>query len=218
MADFQTLQAKLHELVGRKWELPAIEERCRILSTQGIPRKVLNRDEIIANRHQILDRVQLRGEEYNFFAGNCARSAALAVMEEFGLGNLEVIKALSPFPSFGGTGWMCGGVTGALVVLGLYGGSEDLQNLDAMRSTIMAAQRFMARFEEEAGAVTCRRLQQDMVFGRYMNPGASPENMKAFQEARGFEKCSLFPGIGARIAAEIIIDSIAEGAPMANKV
>jgi C_GCAxxG_C_C family probable redox protein len=214
MADYQLLQMKLYELAGRKWDLPAIEARCRIIAAQGISRKELNRDEITASKQQILDRVQLRGEEYNFFAGNCARSAALAVMEEFGLGNLEVIKALSPFPGFGGTGWMCGGVTGGLIALGLHGGSDDLRNQDAMRGTILAAQRFMARFNEEVGAVTCRRIQQDVVFGRYMDPGAGPENLKAFQQAKGFEKCSLFPGLGARIAAEIIIESIASSAPL----
>jgi hypothetical protein len=66
----------------------------------------------------------------------------------------------------------------------------------------------MARFENEAGGVTCRKIQEDVVFGRYMDPGASPENLKAFEQAKGFEKCSMLPGIGARIAAEIIMESI----------
>ena len=206
--DFGAIQTKLQELVERKWDLPAIKERCKVFSEQGIPRKELDRNEIIADRQQILDRVQRRAEEYNFFAGNCARSTALAVMEEFGLGTMEVVKALSPFPGFGSTGWMCGAVSGGLIALGLYGGSEDLRDHDAMRATIMAAKRFMARFEEEAGGVTCRKIQEDVVFGRYMDPGASPENMKAFEQAKGFEKCSLLPGIGARLAAEIIIESI----------
>jgi C_GCAxxG_C_C family probable redox protein len=210
MADKEALREKLQELVDRKWDLPAVEARCRTIVAQGILAKKLNPNEILTNRQQILDRVQRRGEEYNFFAGNCARSSALAVMEEFGLGNMEVLKALSPFPGFGGTGWMCGAVTGGLVVLGLYGGSEDLQNLAAMRSTITAAKQFMARFEEEVGAVTCRKIQEDVVFGRYMDPGASPENMKAFEQAKGFAKCSLFPGIGARIAAGIIIESMVQ--------
>jgi hypothetical protein len=30
--------------------------------------------------------------------------------------------------------------------------------------------------------------------------------MGAFAVAKGFEECDIFPGIGARIAAEIIID------------
>jgi hypothetical protein len=41
-----------------------------------------------------------------------------------------------------------------------------------------------------------------------MDPAASPEHMRSFAEARGFEKCGLLPGIGARLAAEIIIESL----------
>jgi C_GCAxxG_C_C family probable redox protein len=188
--------------------MPAIEARYKKMAAEGIPKKTLNRDEILADKGQILDRVQQRGEEYNFLARNCARGTALAVMEEFGLGNIEIIKALSPFPGFGGTGWMCGGVTGGLIALGLYFGSDNLLDYEAVGATIMAARQFMPRFEEEAGSVTCPTLQEDVVFGRYMDPAASPEHMEAFAKAQGFEKCGLFPGIGARLAAEIIIESL----------
>jgi C_GCAxxG_C_C family probable redox protein len=186
----------------------AIEARIKELSQDGIPRKRLDPKELLANKEQILDRVQRRGEEYNFLARNCARSTALAVMEEFGLGNMEIIKALSPFPGFGGTGWMCGGVTGGLIALGLYFGSDDLQNDEAVGATIMAARKFMSRFEKEIGAVVCPKIHEEVVFGRYMDPAASLENMEAFAAAKGFEKCGLMPGIGARLAAEIIIESL----------
>jgi C_GCAxxG_C_C family probable redox protein len=202
----------LQELAGRKWDLPAIEARCKGIAARGFPPKTLDRNEISAHRQQILDRVQRRAEEYNFYVGNCARSAALAVMEEFGLGNMEVIKALSPFPGFGGTGWMCGGVTGGLIALGLFGGSDDLRDQDATRATIQAVRRFMARFEQEAGGVTCPQIHQEVVFGKYTDPAASPDNMRAFEQAQGFEKCSLFPGIGARLAADIIIESLVQPA------
>jgi len=208
MADYEALKAKVQELAERAWDMVAIEARYKKLATEGMPKKTLDRDEILANKQQILDRVQQRGEEYNFLARNCARSTALAVMEEFGLGNLEVIKALSPFPGFGGTGWMCGGVTGGLIALGLYFGSDDVQDYDAVGATIMAARKFMPRFEEKVGAVVCPKLHEDVVFGRYMDPAASPENMEAFAQAQGFEKCGLLPGIGARLAAEIIIESL----------
>ena len=212
MADYEALQAKVQELAERSWDMPAIEARYKKLAVEGIPKKKLNRDEILANKQQILDRVQRRGEEYNFFARNCAKSTALAVMEEFGLGNMEIVKALSPFPGFGGTGWMCGGVTGALIALGLYFGSDDMQDYEAVGATIMAARQFMPRFEEKVGAVVCPKIHEDVVFGRYMDPAASPENMAAFAEAQGFEKCGLMPGIGARLAAEIIIESMESGA------
>ncbi len=208
MADYQALKIKVQELAERRWDLPAIEARCKAFAATGIAPKALNRKEISSNKEQILDRVQNRAEEYNFFIRNCARSTALAVMEEFGLGSIEVVKALSPFPGFGGTGWMCGGVTGGLIALGLYGGSNDPIDQDAMRTTIQLARQFMPRFEQKVGAFTCPKIQEDIVFGRYMDPAASPENMQAFQEAKGFEMCSLLPGIGARLAAEIIIESI----------
>jgi C_GCAxxG_C_C family probable redox protein len=208
VADYAALKKKVDELAQRAWDVPALEARAKRLAAEGIPKKTLNRAEILANRQQILDRVQQRAEEYNFLARNCARSTALAVMEEFGLGNMEIIKALSPFPGFGGTGWMCGGVTGGLIALGLYFGAADVQDYDAVGATIAAARRFMPRFEEEVGAVLCPKIQEDVVFGRYMDPAASPENMEAFAKAQGFERCSLLPGIGARLAAEVIIESI----------
>ena len=208
MVDYEALEARVQELGEREWDLPAIEARYKKMAAEGIPKKTLNRDEVLANRQQILDRVQRRAEEYNFLARNCARGTALAVMEEFGLGNMEIIKALSPFPGFGGTGWMCGGVTGGLIALGLYFGSEDVQDYDAVGATIMAARKFMPRFEDKVGAVVCPTIHEDVVFGHYMDPAASPENMQAFAEAQGFEKCGLLPGIGARLAAEIIIESL----------
>jgi C_GCAxxG_C_C family probable redox protein len=186
----------------------ALKARVKKMAAEGIPKKKLDPKEMLANKEQILDRVQRRAEEYNFITKNCARGTALAVMEEFGLGNMEIVKALSPFPGFGGTGWMCGGVTGGLIALGLYLGSDDVLDYEAVGATIMAARKFMPRFEEEVGSVVCPKIQEDVIFGRYMDPAASEENMEAFAKAKGFEKCGLLPGIGARLAAEIIIESM----------
>jgi C_GCAxxG_C_C family probable redox protein len=129
-------------------------------------------------------------------------------MEEFCLGNMEIVRALSPFPGFGGTGWMCGGVTGGLIALGLYFGRDEVVDYEATGATIMAARNFMPRFEAEAGSLRCPSLQEDVVFGQYMDPAASEENMQAFALAKGFEKCGVLPGIGARIAADIIIQGL----------
>jgi len=207
MTDYAALKKKVDALAQRAWDVPTLEARVNKLAAEGIPRKTLDPKEMLANKEQILDRVERRAEEYNFILKNCAKSAALAVMEEFGLGNMGIIKALSPFPGFGGTGWMCGGVTGALIALGLYFGSEDALNYEATGATIMAARKFMPRFEEQVGAVVCPKIHEDVVFGRYMDPAASPEKMEAFAKAQGFEKCGLLPGIGARLAAEIIVES-----------
>jgi len=129
-------------------------------------------------------------------------------MEEFGLGNIEIIRALSPFPGFGVTGWICGAVSGGLIALGLYFGSDDLLDYEGTGATMTAARKFMPRFEEELGSVLCPKIQEDVIFGRYMDPRASDENMEAFRGEKGYEKCALPAGIGARLAAEIIIESM----------
>jgi C_GCAxxG_C_C family probable redox protein len=217
MPDYEALKARVQELEERDWDIAAIEARHKKLLDDGISPKTHKPAELLANKQEILDRVQLWAEEYNFFAQNCARSTALAVMEEFGLGNMDVVKALSPFPGFGGTGWMCGGITGGLIALGLFFGNGDLQDYDAVGVSIDAAREFMPRFEEQVGSVLCPKIHEDVVFGRYMDPAASLESMEAFAEAKGFEKCGLLPGIGARLAAEIIIESLARDGSVSKK-
>ena len=211
MSKVKTWEKRLPDLVDRTWEMGAIRARLNNLRQKGFVPKDLDWAALQANRSEVLDRVQFRGEEYEYLTHSCSKGSALALMEEFGLGNWTIIRAMSPFPGFGMTGGICGGVTGSLIALGLFFGSDDLLDNDAVGATIMAAREFMPRFEEEAGSVVCPKLQEDVIFGRYMDPAASLENMEAFAQAQGFEKCGLLPGIGARIAAEIMIDSLGQG-------
>jgi C_GCAxxG_C_C family probable redox protein len=126
-------------------------------------------------------------------------------MEEFGLGKWSIIKAMSPFPGFGMTGGICGGVSGSLIALGLFFGSDDPEDYQGNGRSMTAARKFIARFKEELGTIMCPELHQEIIFGRYMDPRASQENFEAFQKAQGYEKCALPPGVGARIAAEVIL-------------
>jgi C_GCAxxG_C_C family probable redox protein len=208
MPDYMALKKKVGELAARQWDAPAIEVRLRNLATGGIPRKKLNQKEMLADKQQILDRVQLRAEEYNFMLKNCAQGTALALMEEFGQGNLEIIEALSPFPGMGGTGDICGGITGSLINLGLYFGSDNPLDYDAKGLTIMIAQRFIALFEETIGHKQCAEIIETVTIGYPLNPGESEESMMTFAKEKGFEKCGLIPGVAAGLAAGLIIDSM----------
>jgi C_GCAxxG_C_C family probable redox protein len=208
MTDLEALKAKVQELAERAWDMAAMEARYNKLVAEGIPRKTLNRDEILANKQQILDRVHQRAEEYNFLFKNCPQGTALALMEEFGLGSMEIIKALCPFPGVGGTGEICGAITGSLITFGLYFGSDNIMDFEATGGTIMTAQKFMAFFEDKVGYMHCSDIQEKVIFGRNMDPGASEAHMEAFAKAKGFEKCGLATGIGARLAAEFIIESL----------
>jgi hypothetical protein len=70
MANYEALKKRVEELAERAWDVPAIEARIKKLSAEGIPRKRLNRDEILTNEQQVLNRVRLRAEEYNFLVRN----------------------------------------------------------------------------------------------------------------------------------------------------
>jgi C_GCAxxG_C_C family probable redox protein len=208
MPDYAALKEKVDELAARVWDVPALEARIKKLVAEGIPKKTLNPKEILANKEQILNRVQLRAEEYNFITKNCAQGTALALMEEFGLGNMEIIKALTPFPGIGGTGEICGGITGTLINFGLYFGSDDRLDYETMNNTIMISQKFMALFEGKIGHMYCADIIETVILGHRLNPGESEAAMMTFTGEKGFEKCGLPPGVGVRLAAEFIIDSM----------
>jgi C_GCAxxG_C_C family probable redox protein len=208
MTDYVALKKKVDELAARVWDVKGIEARVKKLVEKGIPRKKLDPKEMLANKSKILDRVQLRAEEYNFIFKNCAQGTAMALLEEFGLGNMEIIKALTPFPGIGGTGEICGGITGSLITFGLYFGSDNRLDYDTMNKTILTAQKFMAYFEDAVGHLYCSDIIETVILGRRLNPGDSEEAMISFAGEKGFEKCGLPPGLGCRLAAGFIIDSM----------
>ncbi|MCK4369071.1 MAG: C_GCAxxG_C_C family protein [Dehalococcoidales bacterium] len=208
MPDYAALKKKVDELAEREWDVAAIEARIKKLAKEGIPKKKLDPKELLANKQQILNRVQLRAEENNFVLKNCAQATALALMAEFGLGNMEIIRALTPFPGIGGTGEICGGITGSLITFGLFFGSDNPLDYEAKGKTIRTAQKFMTLFEEAIGHRHCTDIIETVTIGYRLNPGESEEAMMTFAKEKGFEKCGLVPGIGVRLAAELIIDSM----------
>ena len=58
------------EQAEKNWDSESIGSCFKKMVKEGIPRKKLNPEQIIANKQQILDRVQLRGEEYEFVSRN----------------------------------------------------------------------------------------------------------------------------------------------------
>lgn len=208
MADYEALQERVRGLAERSWDAPALEARIRKLSRDGISKKPLDPAELLASKAEILDRVQRHAEEYNFILKNCAQGTALALLEEFGLGSMEIIKALTPFPGVGGTGEICGGITGSLIAFGLFFGSDDRLDYEAVNRTIGTSQKFMAYFEGELGHIYCADIIEKVILGRKLNPGESEAAMVSFAGDKGFEKCGLPPAIGARLAADFMLESL----------
>jgi C_GCAxxG_C_C family probable redox protein len=208
MTDYPALKKKVDELAARAWDVKGIEARVKKLMKTDIPRKKLDPKEMLANKEKILDRVQLRAEEYNFIFKNCAQGTALALMEELGQGSMEIIKALTPFPGIGGTGEICGGITGSLINFGLYFAGDNPLDFELQGKTIQISQKFMAYFEDAVGNLYCADIIEAVILGHKLNPGDSERAMVQFSHEKGFEKCGLPPGLGVRLAAGFIIDSM----------
>ena len=208
MTEHEPLKARLQELAERHWDLSAIESRFKSLVEEGLSKGAIPRDEMITRKEEILDRIQRRGEEYCYLTRNCARGSATALFEAFGLGTMEMIKALAPFPGLGMTGGICGPVTGGLMTIGLYFAVDDLTDYQDPRP-YLAARKFLNRFETALGSLLCPGIQE-FILGKYFDPMASQENLEAFNRAHAREKCPLAPGLGARIAAQVIIEDMEE--------
>jgi C_GCAxxG_C_C family probable redox protein len=208
VTDFEALRKRSDELAARDWDIPALEAKIRKLTTEGIPHKTLNPAEMLANREEIIRRAQLRAEEYNFILKNCAQGTALALMEEFGIGSMDTIHALTPFPGIAGTGEVCGGIIGGLICFGLFFGGTDRLDYVTLNNNIKISQKFIFRFEEEVGNLYCSEIIETIILGHSCNPGESEEAMMIFTGEKGFERCGVPVSIGVRLAAEFMIDSM----------
>ena len=208
MADYAALKKKVDELAVREWDDAAIDARVKKFFAEGIPQKKLDPKYLLEHKQEILDRVQFRAEEYNYYFKNCAQGTAMALLEEFGIGTMKNIEALELYPGIGGTGEMCGGVTGSLEAFGLLTNRKGRPGQDDVARGMKMAQKFIGFFEDEVGNLYCADIIETVVLGKRLNPGESDEAMAAFAGDKGFEKCGLPPGYGARLAAEFIIDTL----------
>ena len=109
-------------------------------------------------------------------------------------------------PGIAMSGGICGPVTGGLLALGLYFSSPDIMNHDNPVAYLQARV-FLDRFAAALGSLHCPAIQERLL-GKYYDPMASPENMKEYFASSARNNCTVAPGIGAAIAAEIIIDSM----------
>ncbi len=90
---------------------------------------------------------------------DCAQAVFAHFADDLDMEEEDALKLASAFGGgIGGSGNVCGCVTGALMALGMkYGFCEEGDSVG--KSTMNAKARdFMARFRERCGAVTCHEL------------------------------------------------------------
>lgn len=200
------VEKRAAELADQKWDLQAIEDRFRYLVEHDIPERRPEPEKIISGKEDFLEQVQQNAEQYCYLTRSCAKGSALALLEAFGLGNMEIIRSMAPFPGLSMSGGICGPVAGGLVALGLYFSGKDPADYENINHYI-AGRQYIQKFEAVFGSLSCPDIQKQLL-GRSYDPFAGPEELEAFNSSGAREKCPVAPGIGARLAAEIIVESM----------
>jgi len=200
------IKERVAMLADHDWNLPAIEAKFRHLVEHGIPGQQPEPESLIRGKSDFLDRVQQNAEQYCYLTRSCAKGSALSLLEAFGMGNMEIIKAMAPFPGLAMSGGICGPVAGGLVALGLYFSDKDPANFQNVAHYI-AGRQYIQRFKAIFGSLSCADIQQ-LLLGKAYDPFAGPDEWEGFNQSGARAKCPVAPGLGARLAAEIIIESM----------
>ena len=154
-------------------------------------------------KEQVFQLLDQKVRHYMEISHNCAQSSFLALSEQFGLGNDDMVKALTSMPGIAERGETCGAVTGALLILGLVFGRNNLSDWQAYRDSLKPANEFCDRFEKEVGSTMCSNIIE-LKFGKHLDL-REPEDLAQFQESDATAKCSTIVQTAVRIAAEIIL-------------
>lgn len=167
---------------------------------------------------RIADTAQFYEETY----GGCARTTLAALQEHLHLCEDKTFQRLfqSTDALAGGVGYhqqMCGAVIAGVMAISLVYGPEGMERLlpqngatwtEAMlkhREAIERAHDFVKRFEKSFTGTTCREVQHS-VTGRYWNMRRQ-EDLALFITKPYHDRCGRVTGQGARLAAEVILES-----------
>ena len=156
-------------------------------------------------KEQVFQLLDQKVNHYMELSHHCAQSSFLALSEQFGLGNSEMVKALSPIPGIAERGETCGAVSGALLALGLVFGKSSITDWQGYRESLEPANEFCDRFEQELGSLRCKDIVISE-FGMELDLRAE-DDLKKFQEAGATHTCSKVVRTAVRIAADLILEA-----------
>ena len=152
--------------------------------------------------------------ELNYFG--CSQTTVAGLIEAFGIGGPDLLRASTCLA--GGVarrGHVCGALTGGLMLIGYLTGRDDLEMFPQYQRAMDCGNMFYQRFQEEFGTVSCSEIQK-LKFGRtfdLQDPGEREELHQKMAEIG--DGCQSVTSAGARIAAEIIVQILKQGVPLA---
>ncbi len=156
------------------------------------------------SRDEIMRMLDHRVDNYMSISHHCAQTSFLALSEQFGFENQDIVKSLTPLPGIAETGQTCGVVIGSLIVMGLIFGRDRIDDWEKYRSSLKPAGLFVNKFKAEYGSLMCGDIIEKE-FGMKFDL-LDPVQHQEFVAADATSKCSAVSREGVRIAAGIILD------------
>jgi hypothetical protein len=113
-------------------------------------------------------------------------------------------------------GNVCGVLTAGLMMIGYLVGRDDLQMFEQYQRAMDRGKILYQRFEEKFGTVQCQEIHK-LKFGKsfnLLNQNERDELHRRMTETD--DGCQAVARDGARMAAELIVDLLQQGPPLAR--
>ena len=147
----------------------------------------------------------------------CSQTTLAALIEAFGVGGPDLLRASTCLA--GGValhGNVCGVLTGGLMMIGYLAGRDDLQMFNQYQRAMDSGKILYERFEEKFGTVHCPEIHK-LKFGRPFNLLDQKERDELHGKlAETDDGCQAVARDGARMTAELIVDLLKQGPPLAR--
>jgi len=147
----------------------------------------------------VVDEAERRA--YNYLSTrktlSCSQTVLLTIQEVFGVRDDLMVKAVGPLAGGSRIYSLCGALIGGAIALGMFFGSEKLDDFDALVKSYEPIKDYYRRFEREFGSRYCIAI-----IGYDLN---NPNERQRWLDSGGWEKCSRLCGKAARMVAEIIV-------------
>jgi C_GCAxxG_C_C family probable redox protein len=165
----------------------------------------------------IVERASRLAREYELKYFGCSQTVAAGLMEAFGIVCPDLLRSVTCLAGgIARRGQVCGVLTGGLAVIGYLTGRDDLEMLPQYQRAMDYGNKLYQKFLEAFGTVSCSEIQS-LKFGRsfdLLNPKEREALHKRMEETG--EGCQSVAGDGARLAAEVLVEIIKSGPPLAR--
>jgi C_GCAxxG_C_C family probable redox protein len=166
---------------------------------------------------KIIKKATELGFDYELAYFGCSQATVAALIEAFGIGGPDLLRASTCLA--GGVarrGHVCGAVTGGLLMIGYLTGRDDLAMFPQYQRAMEYGNMFYIKFHEAFGTVNCSEIQK-LKFGKAFDLQDPAEREELHQKmAELGTGCQAVTSAGARLAAEVIVEILETGPPLAR--